>query len=62
MDRFRQLKWFVENAFRTPDVGKRWLRQSVPALQGRMPISVLTEGDVDSVLGILATHASGAHI
>ncbi len=44
------MKWFLENAFRTPDLGKRWLHQAVPAFKRRMPISVLTEGDIDSVL------------
>jgi uncharacterized protein (DUF2384 family) len=62
MEKLTQLKWFLENAFRTPDLGKQWLHQAVPALKGRMPISVLTEGDIDSVLSLLATHASGAHI
>lgn len=62
MEKLTQLKWFLENAFRTPEIGKRWLHQPVPALKGRMPISVLTEGDIDSVLGLLATHASGAHV
>lgn len=62
MEKLTQLKWFLENAFRTPDLGKRWLHQAVPALKGRTPISVLTAGDIDSVLGLLATHASGAHV
>ncbi|MHB1862742.1 MAG: helix-turn-helix domain-containing protein [Gemmatimonadaceae bacterium] len=62
MEKLTQLKWLVENAFRTPALGKRWLYQPVPALKGRMPISVLTEGDIDSVLGVLATHVSGAHV
>ena len=62
MEKLTQLKWFLENAFRTPELGKRWLHQAVPALKGRMPISVLTEGDIDSVLGVLATHAAGAHV
>jgi hypothetical protein len=62
MEKLTQLKWFLENAFRTPELGKRWLHQPVPVLKGRMPISVLTEGDIDSVLGVLATHASGAHV
>ncbi len=62
MEKLTQLKWFLENAFRTPELGKRWLHQAVPALKGRTPISVLTEGDIGSVLGVLATHASGAHV
>jgi len=62
MEKLTQLKWFLETAFRTPELGKRWLHQSVPALKGRMPITVLTDGDIDSVLGVLATHTAGAHV
>jgi uncharacterized protein (DUF2384 family) len=62
MEKLTQLKWFLENAFRTPEIGKRWLHQPVPALKGRTPLSVLTEGNIDSVLGVLATHTSGAHV
>ena len=62
MEKLTQLKWFLENAFRAPELGKRWLHQPVPALKGRMPISLLIEGDIDSVLGVLATHTSGAHV
>lgn len=62
MEKLTQLKWFLENAFRTPAIGKRWLHQPVPALKGRTPISVLTGGDIDSVLAVLATNASGAYV
>ncbi|MEO5818833.1 MAG: antitoxin Xre/MbcA/ParS toxin-binding domain-containing protein [Gemmatimonadaceae bacterium] len=62
MEKLTQLKWFLENAFRTAALGKRWLHQPVPAFQGRTPLSLLIGGDIDAVLGVLATHASGAHI
>lgn len=62
MEKLTQLKWLLENAFRTAAEGKRWLHQPVPALRGRLPISVLTDGDIDSVIGVLATHVSGAHV
>jgi hypothetical protein len=50
MEELMQLKWFLENSFRTPAQGKRWLHQPVPALQGRTPISVLIDGDIDERL------------
>jgi uncharacterized protein (DUF2384 family) len=62
MEKLTQLKWFLENSFRTIGQGKRWLHQPVPALRGRTPISVLIEGDIDAVLGVLGTHTSGAHV
>jgi uncharacterized protein (DUF2384 family) len=62
MEKLTQLKWFLENSFRTVALGKRWLHQPVPALRGRTPLSVLIDGDIDAVLGVLGTHASGAHV
>ena len=62
MEKLTQLKWFLENSFRTVTQGKRWLHQPVPALRGRTPISVLIDGDIDAVLSVLGTHASGAHL
>lgn len=62
MEKLSQLKWLLENAFQTPTVGKRWLHQAVPALRGRTPISLLMDGDLDSVIGVLTTHMSGAYV
>lgn len=62
VEKLTQLKWFLDNSFRSSRIGKEWLHQPVPGLKGRTPISVLAEGDIDSVIGLLATHASGAHI
>jgi DNA-binding XRE family transcriptional regulator len=62
LEELTQLKWFLENSFRTAGQGKRWLRQPVPALRGHTPMSVLLDGDIDSVLGVLGTHVSGAHV
>lgn len=59
---FAQLKRFLEETFRTPELGRQWLRQAVPALQDRMPISVIADGNIDGVLGVLATHAAGAFV
>jgi uncharacterized protein (DUF2384 family) len=62
VEQFAQLKRLLEDTFRTPEVGRQWLLQGVPALQGRTPISVITDGDIDNVLGLLATHAAGVYI
>src|SRR5574337_491941 len=62
MEKLTQLKWLIENAFRTPAIGKAWLYHPAPALKGRSPVSVLIEGDLDQVLALLATHVSGAHV
>ena len=60
--RLTQLKPLLENSFRTSAHGKRWLRQPAPALQRRTPMSVLVDGNITSVLVMLGTHASGAHV
>jgi uncharacterized protein (DUF2384 family) len=57
-----QLKWLVENSFRTTGHGKRWLHQPVPALTNHTPISRLLDGDIDGVLCALGTHAAGAFV
>lgn len=62
VEQLTQIQWFLEHAFRTPEIGRRWLHQAVPGLRGRTPISVLIEGDLDRVLTLLATHAAGAHV
>jgi hypothetical protein len=52
----------LENTFRTPELGRQWLRRAVPALHGRTPISVIADGEIDRVLGLLATHAAGVYV
>jgi hypothetical protein len=39
-----------------------WLHQAVPAMNGLTPTSMLVEGNIDGVLGVLATHASGVYV
>jgi putative toxin-antitoxin system antitoxin component (TIGR02293 family) len=62
LPKFTQLKRFLENTFRTPELGRQWLRRAVPALHGRTPISVIADGEIDRVLGLLATHAAGVYV
>jgi uncharacterized protein (DUF2384 family) len=62
VEKLSQLKWLLGNAFRTPEIGKRWLYRSVPGLGGKTPASALLAGDLDSVIAVLATHVSGAYV
>ncbi|MEJ7809784.1 MAG: antitoxin Xre/MbcA/ParS toxin-binding domain-containing protein [Gemmatimonadaceae bacterium] len=62
MEKLNQLRHLLETSFRTPEIGHEWLHRRVPALQGRTPISVLLEGDLDSVISTLGTLASGAFV
>jgi DNA-binding XRE family transcriptional regulator len=60
LERLSQLRYLLGTVFRTPEVCRRWLHSPLPALKGRTPISVLIDGDLDGVLRILGTLASGA--
>jgi len=60
MEKLNQLRHLLETSFRTPEAGERWLHTPSPGLQGRTPLAVLTEGDVDAVLQLLGTLAAGA--
>lgn len=62
VEKLSQLKWLLDNAFRTPLVGKRWLYRSVPGLGGKTPSAALLAGEIDSVIAVLATHVSGAYV
>lgn len=62
IEKLSQLKWLLNNAFRTPDIGKRWLYRPTPGLGGKTPAASLLEGKIDSVIGVLATHISGAYV
>lgn len=62
VEKLSQLKWLIENAFRSPAIGKRWLHRPAPGLGGSTPVSFLLSGDIDSVIGVLATHVSGAYV
>jgi hypothetical protein len=39
-----------------------WLHDSLPALRGRSPMSFLLKGELADVIGLLATHYSGAFV
>ena len=39
-----------------------WVNDSVPALRGRSPKTAILEGDIESVISMLASLESGAHI
>jgi hypothetical protein len=62
VEKLSQLKWLLDNAFRTPDIGKRWLYRPASGLGGKTPAASLLEGKIDSVIGVLATHISGAYV
>ena len=41
---------------------QEWLREPVPALRARTPMSLISAGQVDDVIGVLANIESGANM
>jgi uncharacterized protein (DUF2384 family) len=62
MEKLLQFRWLLEHSFRTPSIGKQWLHRPITALRGRTPFSALADGDLDTVIGLLATLSAGAHV
>ena len=60
MEKLQQLRFLLETSFRSAAVGQRWLHAPSRALQGRTPIAVLADGDLDAVIQLLGTLAAGA--
>lgn len=60
MERLRVLRYLLESVFADEGEAQSWLHSSVPMLRGRTPISLLAEGRVDEVVGVLAGLESGA--
>ena len=62
MEKLRRLRHLLDTAFDDAETARAWLHSSVPALQGRTPISRLEEGEVDEVIHVLAAAQSGAFV
>jgi putative toxin-antitoxin system antitoxin component (TIGR02293 family) len=62
MEKLRMLKYLLEAVFENEADAQEWLHASVPILKGRSPKSLLREGEIDRVLGVLAGMESGAFI
>lgn len=61
MERLRVLRHLVHDLFEDEEQALEWFHSSVPMLRGRTPISLLEEGKIDEVVGVLAGLQSGAH-
>lgn len=61
MEQLRVLRHLVQDLFEDEEEALEWFHSSVPMLRGRTPISLLEEGEIDEVLGVLAGLESGAH-
>jgi ParB-like chromosome segregation protein Spo0J len=61
LERLNQLQYLLETSFRNRQAAQAWLHRSLPALKGSTPLYALSEGEMDAVVGVLATLAAGAH-
>jgi uncharacterized protein (DUF2384 family) len=50
----------LDETFETETAAGAWLHSAVPLLGGRSPIALLLEGQIDDVVGVLASLQSGA--
>lgn len=62
MEKLRMLKYLLDAVFENETDAQEWLHSPVPMLKGRSPKSVLREGEIDRVIGVLAGLESGAFI
>ena len=62
LERISQLRHFLRTSFRDPDAAQSWMQTPLDALQGRTPHFAMCEGDLERVVRLLGTLASGAHI
>ena len=61
LEYLNQLRHLLETSFRTDEAKQRWIHTPSPAFGGRTPFFVLTQGEIDTVLEVLAGLAHGSH-
>ena len=61
LERLNQLKYLLETSFRSPEAAQQWTHRPLPSLKGTTPLFAITEGELDEVISVLATLATGAH-
>jgi uncharacterized protein (DUF2384 family) len=61
LEELQQLKHLLGEVFRTPDAALEWIHTPVPALGGKTPHLVLTEGQAGRLIQLLAGIRTGAH-
>lgn len=61
MEKLRVLRHLLEEVFESHDEALEWMYSPVPMLRGRSPVSVMEEGGLDDVVGVLAGFHSGSH-
>lgn len=60
LEQINQLRYLLEDSFRTISHAQRWLHTPVPGLRGQTPFFALTNGDIEGVLKLLASLHAGA--
>jgi len=62
LEQLNQLRHLLEQCFRSPGAAQQWLHRPGGAFGGRTPFSLLTSGDLTSLIQALSTLAAGAHV
>ena len=61
LEELQQLRHLLGEVFRTSDTALEWIHSPVPALGGKTPLLVMTEGQVGRLVQLLAGIRTGAH-
>jgi uncharacterized protein (DUF2384 family) len=60
LEQLNQIRYLIENSFRSHEARQRWLHAPAPGLKGKTPYAALTEGNLDEIFRLLGTLAAGA--
>jgi len=62
LEKIREIRYLLQELFKSGEVAKEWLYSPVPAIRGRRPIDLIRSGELGGVIEILAGLHSGAQI
>jgi transcriptional regulator with XRE-family HTH domain len=60
LEQLNQIRYLMDNSFRSHEARQRWLHAPAPGLKGKTPYAALTDGTLDAVFRLLGTLAAGA--
>ena|ERR1019366_93713 len=60
LEQLNQIRYLMDNSFRSHEARQRWLHAPAPGLKGKTPYAALTEGNLNEIFRLLGTLAAGA--
>ncbi len=59
--KLHNLRYLTESVFSSPRAALKWFHTPVRALDGHSPVDAMTEGNIEDVIGLLASLETGSH-